>query len=208
MTFFKSSLTNRYRVPCLSKIFPGYRSFNKFFHNKQPWVQWCVTKVFSGNKNSNAFWENQEIYIDTRNFENYQYAFNSKVVTFSDFKLKLFFFRKTHLFENLNFERLDKSYFFSRILRQTFDKMLRKISLSETWTNIGNLNAIGKHRIKKRTFWEKDYAFVLWTMWHKVKNHVSTLLKPIRNCITVKISCNKKNAVQLTGSNSASTLQF
>ena len=37
---------------------------------------------------------------------------------------------------------------------------MKKISHSETWTTADvGVNAIGKHRLKKRSIWEEDFAF-------------------------------------------------
>ena len=67
-----------------------------------------------------------------------------------------------------NFERFEKSYYFSRILRQICYNLVKKFSPSERWTNI--VNAIGKHRVKKRqkwTIWEEDFAFIFLRIWRK-----------------------------------------
>ena len=58
-------------------------------------------------------------------------------------KFKIFF-EKAHLFsqKKTNFERFEKSYYSSRILRQICCNLVKKITFR-------NVNAIGKHRVKK-----------------------------------------------------------
>ena len=59
------------------------------------------------------------------------YAFYSKFTTFSDFKKVKILFLKTHLFvkKNPNFVRFEKFYYFSRILRQIWYVLMKKIDI-------------------------------------------------------------------------------
>ena len=74
------------------------------------------------------------------------------------------FSRKTHLSfqKNPNIERFEKSYNFSRILRQSCYNLVEKIFTfrNVTWTNI--VNAIGKNRVEKRTIWVEDFAPIFY----------------------------------------------
>ena len=53
------------------------------------------------------------------------YAFYSKFTTFSDLK-KFFFEKPTYFLKNPNFERFEKIYYFSRILRQICYNSMKK----------------------------------------------------------------------------------
>ena len=59
---------------------------------------------------------------------------------------KIKFFRKTHLFFQKKIERFEKSYYFSRILRQTHYNLVKKITFRNVnkladvaWTQLANI---------------------------------------------------------------------
>ena len=64
------------------------------------------------------------------------YAFCCKFATFIDFENFKFFFEKPVYFfkKTPNFECFEKSYFFSRILRELCYNLVKKTSRSVTWT--------------------------------------------------------------------------
>ena len=82
------------------------------------------------------------------------------------------FFEKSIYFskKKTNFDRLEKSYYFSRILgRQICHNFLEKKSRSETWENI--VNAIGKHQVKKRTIWVEEFATIFYIYMAQINNY-------------------------------------
>ena len=64
--------------------------------------------------------------------------------------------------KNPIFERFEKSYYFSRILQQICYHSVKKVSRSETATNI--VNAIRKHRVKKRSRGVEGFAPIFYNM--------------------------------------------
>ena len=71
-------------------------------------------------------------------------------------------YRKIHLFlkKTPNFERFEK-YYFSRILRQFCYDLVQKFHVQKReQTCRCGVNAIGKHRVKKCSIWEEDFAFI------------------------------------------------
>ena len=75
-------------------------------------------------------------------------------------------------FKKPNVESFEKSYSFSRILRQACNNLMKKSRL-ETRRNI--VKAIGKHRVKKCFIWEGDFAFhIINNMAQKNKRKMGT----------------------------------
>ena len=87
-------------------------------------------------------------------------AFYEKFATCSNFRKNSNFFSKNPsiLFKKPNFERFEKSYCFSRILRQLCYNWMKKIHLNNRcW--LFYASSIGKHRVKKRTYLRVRFCF-------------------------------------------------
>ena len=90
------------------------------------------------------------------------YAFYSKFATFVNFAVKANFFSKNPSIFLKNPNSTSNMLKFSE--KKTFHVQKR-------WTKI--VNAIGKHRVKKRqtwTIWEEDFAFISLRIWRKIIN--------------------------------------
>ena len=93
-------------------------------------------------------------------------------------------FRKTHQFfqKILNLDRFEKSYYFSRILRQTCNNLVKKFSRSETWTNI--VNAVGKLRDRQKwTIWEEAFAFII--LKKMAQNNFFAFYLHLSTCVSI-----------------------
>ena len=51
-----------------------------------------------------------------------------------------------------------------------YKNLVKKIRRPETWTNIGNVNAFGKQRVKKRTIWLEDFARIFYRKVEKLSD--------------------------------------